>query len=354
MITIINPSAGAPAATAAAATATEGTADAKDAQSQAGFALVFAEQMAAGPSPKGKTAAPAQTGAEAQEKPARDDDKGTAPGTALDPTLAAALAALSPPNERTPGKGVAAEAAGTTRPAQHANDTIAGVASSDKRSGTPGLPQAAEPVAKVPIEAQGASTAMLAADRATKDELARPEAANQQATPSAAAAGTAVPGLELPRSAAPQQIEVPRIQVQEPFSSPHWGEAVASRVAVLVRERVSEAEIAINPPDLGPVRAQIRIEDGTATVSLSAAAPETRAALESSLPDLRAQLSADGIQLGDASVSSGPFTRGDSPGAQARPASSDGPAAAAAAPSDPSTGASSRPAAELSLVDLYA
>jgi flagellar hook-length control protein FliK len=91
--------------------------------------------------------------------------------------------------------------------------------------------------------------------------------------------------------------------VEAAVGSARWGEQLASQVVVLVRDGTHTAHIQMTPPELGPVRAQIRIDDGVASVVLSASVHETREALDAALPALRDALAESGIALGESSIS---------------------------------------------------
>jgi len=93
------------------------------------------------------------------------------------------------------------------------------------------------------------------------------------------------------------------LPIETPIGRPGWGGEVAARVALLVRDRVTEAQLVLEPAELGPVQARIRFEDGAAIVTFVAARAETREALEAALPRLREMIEAQGGTLGDASVS---------------------------------------------------
>lgn len=116
------------------------------------------------------------------------------------------------------------------------------------------------------------------------------------------------------------------VRIDTPVGRSGWDGEVATRIAFLVRERMSEAQLVLEPAELGPVQARIRFEDGNAIVALVAARADTREALEAALPRLRELLESGGLTLGDASVSHGqqeaeprragaPGTRGDESGA---------------------------------------
>jgi flagellar hook-length control protein FliK len=77
------------------------------------------------------------------------------------------------------------------------------------------------------------------------------------------------------------------------------------------------ASLTLNPPDLGPLQVVLNISNSTANATFVAAQPEVRQALEAAMPRLRDMLGDAGIQLGQATVSSGMQQNQDNTQAQA-------------------------------------
>ena len=130
-----------------------------------------------------------------------------------------------------------------------------------------------------------------------------------------------------------------------PVHDNRWADAIAHRLVMMAREGESVAQLKLVPVDLGPLDIQITVKDSEASVHFGAAHSETRAALEASLPRLRELLSAQGLQLTNASVS-------QQFGGKNQPERSSGPAAVGAVAEEAEIG----PAQSLStsLLDLYA
>lgn len=63
------------------------------------------------------------------------------------------------------------------------------------------------------------------------------------------------------------------------------------------------AEIRLDPPELGPMRIMLSINEGVANAMIFAAHAQTRQAIELSLPQLQQQLAQSGLSLGEANVS---------------------------------------------------
>jgi flagellar hook-length control protein FliK len=131
-------------------------------------------------------------------------------------------------------------------------------------------------------------------------------------------------------------------QVHAAVHSPGFAPELAANVSLLAADGVHQAELQLNPADMGPVSVQIIVDGAQAQVSFHAAQADTRQALEQSLPDLAAALQGQGLtlsgggvfqqarrdaQAGDAEGGSG-NDRGGRSGAAGGPISGTGTAAA--------------------------
>lgn len=116
------------------------------------------------------------------------------------------------------------------------------------------------------------------------------------ATPPAAIVRTM--GTLLPEAASP----MPRHLSAAP-GSPAWTEELGERLTWMAHRGVDSASLRLSPEHLGPLEIRISVQDGQTSVWFGASHPETRAALEQSLPRLRELLAAQGMTLADASVS---------------------------------------------------
>ncbi len=103
------------------------------------------------------------------------------------------------------------------------------------------------------------------------------------------------------RAAAAPATPLPTIST--PVGEPGFGDSVADRVLLMASNRLGNAEIRLTPAELGPVRVQVTMDDGTANIQFHAAQAATRDALEQAMPRLRELLSENGLSLGQASVS---------------------------------------------------
>ena len=73
------------------------------------------------------------------------------------------------------------------------------------------------------------------------------------------------------------------------MESPDFAEAFGVQVSLLARDGVQEAELHLNPAEMGPVSVQIVLDGERARIDFGAQAAATRAAIEASLPELAAR-----------------------------------------------------------------
>ncbi|HEX7384659.1 MAG TPA: flagellar hook-length control protein FliK, partial [Burkholderiaceae bacterium] len=89
----------------------------------------------------------------------------------------------------------------------------------------------------------------------------------------------------------------PTIPVPAPFGTPAFTPALAATVAVLARDGVQEARLALHPAELGPIAVQIALDGSDARVDFHASVAATRAAIEAGLPELASALRDSGLTL---------------------------------------------------------
>lgn len=195
---------------------------------------------------------------------------------------------------------------------------------------------APDPVASSLGDAQANANeeATLATDAvAAQEPASRGEAFVARATADFAAQPAHTRGAFAPHSL--QAVDAPRA-LAPGAAAPSWhsanvptpvGDAAfpgrfAAEVALLGAAGIERAEIHLQPRELGPVRIELTMSGESARIAFSAAQPDTRQAIEQSLPILEDLLAERGLVLGDASVSDGraghdpddsPAARADSP-----------------------------------------
>lgn len=148
-------------------------------------------------------------------------------------------------------------------------------------------------------------TAALAADLESKEtaslpgtnSLGSPAKLFAVDLPTTSATQAAVTGFTSSTLAAPAHLAV-----QGSVGTPQWNENFASGVRLLATQRISSAELRVQPAELGPIQVSIRIDAGETSIVCTAQHPDTRQALDAALPRLREMLEANGISVGNASV----------------------------------------------------
>lgn len=223
------------------------------------------------PAPAAAAAAAADTDAGRTLRGARDDAAGSDP--------VARDAGTTTPNDRRPADA-AARASDTQRAKgiELATDKAAAV-----RSARSDALQAA-------ATAPAAATAATPRAAATSDALPNSFAAVlAQAQPAATAAPGATPATASAR-------------VNAALHSSAFAPELGARVSLLAVGGVQQAELQLNPADMGPVAVQIVVDGAQAQVSFHAAQAETRQALQQSLPDLAAALQSQGLTLAGGGV----------------------------------------------------
>lgn len=131
-------------------------------------------------------------------------------------------------------------------------------------------------------------------------EADRLAAVTQGASPAAAlAVATASP------QPAASAASVVHAHVSPPLGSAMFAPALATQVRWLVGEGISQAQIQLNPAEMGPVSVRIVVDGREARIDFGADVAATRQVLESSMPVLAAALDDSGLKLAGGSVSDG-------------------------------------------------
>ncbi len=87
-----------------------------------------------------------------------------------------------------------------------------------------------------------------------------------------------------------------------PLNHPHWQEAFAARVVWQVRDGLQQVNVAINPPELGPIEVRMSLQDDKVSAQFLTAHHAVRQVIEDAMPRLREMLSQSGLSLADANV----------------------------------------------------
>jgi flagellar hook-length control protein FliK len=91
-------------------------------------------------------------------------------------------------------------------------------------------------------------------------------------------------------------------------------QALSNRISMMNAKNMQVAEMRLDPPNLGSVRVQIRMQGDMASIIFQAPNAHARELLEQSLPHLKQMMESEGLMLADAQVSEESFAGQDSDG----------------------------------------
>lgn len=178
---------------------------------------------------------------------------------------------------------------------------------------TPGMAPAAND--GLPV----AGAAILAAPLAPKEF--RPLQGDNAVTPVTGHGITEAIGAARPSASQPAGTPSP---VAAPLHDAAWPAEFSQKVVWMSRNDMQNAQITLNPPQLGPIEISLNIRNEQATAAFVSANPEVREAIESALPRLREMLAGAGVELGQANVSAESFRQADGRQANGESGSSTG------------------------------
>lgn len=88
------------------------------------------------------------------------------------------------------------------------------------------------------------------------------------------------------------------------LGSQEWQQSLGQQVIMFSRNGQQNAELRLNPQELGALQISLKIDDNQAQLHFASAHSQVRAAIEAAMPSLRTALAESGIQLGQSSVGS--------------------------------------------------
>ncbi len=125
------------------------------------------------------------------------------------------------------------------------------------------------------------------------------------AVPPPPAAGMSItppPAYPPPASGASQVAAAPSLQMTQPLPGNGWQDEFSGHVALLVKQGLKDAELRLNPPQLGPIKIQLNVHQDQANIVFTSQHAVVREAIEAAMPRLREMLADAGITLNDAQV----------------------------------------------------
>lgn len=93
-------------------------------------------------------------------------------------------------------------------------------------------------------------------------------------------------------------------EIPTPFGKPEWSQAVNQKVVWMVGKGEQSATLTLNPPDMGPLKVVIQVDNDHVDTTFISDNPEVRQALQDGMQMLRDKMQDTGMQLGNAQVSS--------------------------------------------------
>lgn len=279
--------------------------------------------------PAAQAAQHAQAGADApaaDKAAATDDDP-------VDPALAEWLAALNLPSPTSPTLAPEAPAAGgkarqgaEAQSAELDQGLSLGKGAHPAGKGEPAdVAQAVERGGRAAREvadihqraAQPAAEARSeTAWQALAEQIAAPhEAPLRPETPAVGAGGFAAHMPTTGRTGEPAPATV--VHVPTPATAPEFTQSLGVQISVLARDGVQQAELHLNPAEMGPISVQIALDGTQAQVNFGADSAATRQIIEGGLPELAAALRDAGFTLSGGGVHSQSQGRGEGGGSNA-------------------------------------
>ena len=234
---------------------------------------------------------------------------GQAPAAPVDPTIAQWLAALQRPAHAAAAGD--AEASTTDSTAQALGDAAA--TSGKARAGDDAAAVGADPKDK---SARGAARFAAAADAAglaAAGTEVRPVDTKPESVSHAAASANNLSAASLPPApgSAREAAAPVAVALATPVNAPDFAQALGLQLSVLTKDGVQQAELHLNPAEMGPVSVQIVMDGTQARIDFGADVAATRSAIEAGLPELASALRDAGFTLAGGGVSQHSSPRGD-------------------------------------------
>jgi flagellar hook-length control protein FliK len=150
----------------------------------------------------------------------------------------------------------------------------------------------------------------LAADSKASGPNPAPAGGTSPAAAAPATASTAAAGLtaaaqlsSAPLAGSQQGTNSAAMDIASPVGTSAWTDELGAKVTWMAHQGIQSASLHLSPEHLGPLQVSISVHDGQASVWFGAAQPDTRTALQQSLPQLRQLFASQGLTLADAGVS---------------------------------------------------
>ncbi|MEH6556574.1 MAG: flagellar hook-length control protein FliK [Oceanicoccus sp.] len=177
-----------------------------------------------------------------------------------------------------------------------AGSTAADLASSFNAGSQVGNNQLNKMLADAGITVSRQSLAVSSTD-SVAGALATSQDAQTQISPISLAA------LDASQTYKPTSAEALLAAVPVPVGKPGWSDAVMQRVMWMSSQNINRVDIALDPPELGPLQVRIVTQADQTSVVFSSNHGSVREALDQGLPRLREMMDSQGLNLTDVNVS---------------------------------------------------
>jgi len=87
------------------------------------------------------------------------------------------------------------------------------------------------------------------------------------------------------------------------LNQPQWNQQVGDRINWMISQGLRQADIRLNPPELGMLEIRVQIQGDQASIQFNTAHTDVKDALDNAMPRLREMLAANGLNLADVNVS---------------------------------------------------
>ncbi len=221
------------------------------------------------------------------------------------PPVAIASTATSVATEEASADGTdALQVAAAATPSALRDDALPRAAAPHE---TPPPRSAAAPSDNTSTNAAPSSAQLQAAASEKKDTApGSPAAAVPTSALVAFAASSATSAATAPKAAEPV---LPTATVQAPIGTPTFAPSLATQVRWWANDGVQQAQLLLNPAEMGPVAVKIVLDGREARIDFSADLAATRSAIEAALPALAAALDDGGLKLSGGGVHDGSAQR---------------------------------------------
>jgi flagellar hook-length control protein FliK len=239
------------------------------------------------------------TGLESGDQLELSDDRDTDSDTDDDDASALALAALLPGlTNLTPTTPTGNTAAGTASGAGTGGDSV-GVGGVDALAKRADLDATQAALDQLAGDAKSDATDLSAGAR-TDSATATASSGAQNAT---AAPPAQLHALMTAHTTSGDVDVTPDATLRAPVGTHAWKDELGTQLTWMALNGREAASLRLSPEHLGPIEVRISTNDAGASVYFGASNPDTRSALEQSLPRLREMFASNGLLLADAGVS---------------------------------------------------